>query len=112
MGSVTELLGMIPGVKKLFRGADLGGAEDELKRVEAIINSMTREERRNHHILNASRRKRIATGSGTSVSEVNRLLKQFDADQKGDEEARVRSDDAGPGPPGLFRTLRRAETSQ
>jgi signal recognition particle subunit SRP54 len=82
MGSVTELLGMIPGVKKMFRGADLGGAEDELKRVEAIIDSMTREERRNIHILNANRRKRIATGSGTSVSEVNRLLKQFTQTKK------------------------------
>jgi signal recognition particle subunit SRP54 len=82
MGSVTELLGMIPGVKKLFRGADLGGAEDELKRVEAIIDSMTREERRNIHILNANRRKRIASGSGTSVSEVNRLLKQFTQTKK------------------------------
>jgi signal recognition particle subunit SRP54 len=77
MGSVAELLGMIPGVKKLLRGADLSGAEDELKRVEAIIGSMTREERRDVHILNASRRKRIARGSGTSVAEVNRLLKQF-----------------------------------
>jgi signal recognition particle subunit SRP54 len=74
---VTELLGLIPGVKKLLRGADLSGAEGELKRVEAIIGSMTREERRNVHILNASRRKRIAQGSGTSVAEVNRLLKQF-----------------------------------
>ena len=82
MGSVTELLGMIPGVKKMFRGADLGGAEDELKRVEAIIDSMTREERRNIHILNANRRKRIAAGSGTSVSEVNRLLKQFTQTKK------------------------------
>ncbi len=82
MGSVTELLGMIPGVKKMFRGADLGGAEDEIKRVEAIIDSMTKEERRNVHILNANRRKRIATGSGTSVSEVNRLLKQFTQTKK------------------------------
>jgi len=82
MGSVTELLGMIPGVKKMFRGADLGDAEDELKRVEAIIDSMTREERRNIHILNANRRKRIASGSGTSVSEVNRLLKQFTQTKK------------------------------
>jgi signal recognition particle subunit SRP54 len=82
MGSVTELLGMIPGVKKLLRGADLGGAEDEVKRVEAIIDSMTREERRNIHILNANRRKRIAAGSGTSVSEVNRLLKQFTQTKK------------------------------
>jgi signal recognition particle subunit SRP54 len=77
MGAVTELLGMIPGVKKLLRGTDLSGAETELKRTEAIIDSMTRAERRNVNILNASRRKRIARGSGTSVAEVNRLIKQF-----------------------------------
>jgi signal recognition particle subunit SRP54 len=82
MGSVTELLGMIPGVKKLLRGADLSGAEDELKRVEAIIDSMTRAERQNVQILNASRRKRIAAGSGTSVAEVNRLIKQFTQTKK------------------------------
>ena len=82
MGSFTELLGMIPGVKKMLPGAALGDAEGELKRVEAIIDSMTREERRNIHILNANRRKRIATGSGTSVSEVNRLLKQFTQTKK------------------------------
>jgi hypothetical protein len=63
MGSVTELLGMIPGVKKLLKGADLSGAEGELKRVEAIIGSMTPQERRNYQILNASRRKRIAKGA-------------------------------------------------
>ncbi len=77
MGSMTELLGMIPGVKKMFKGVDLSEAEGELKKVEAIINSMTRQERRDHHILNANRRKRIAAGSGTSVSEVNKLIKQF-----------------------------------
>ena len=77
MGPVAELLGMIPGMKKLLRGADLSGAEGELKRVEAIINSMTRAERRNVHILNANRRKRIAQGSGTSIADVNRLVKQF-----------------------------------
>src|SRR5215470_10266924 len=82
MGTVTELLGMIPGVKKLLRGADLSGAEDELKRTEAIIDSMTRAERRNANILNASRRKRIARGSGTSVAEVNRLIKQFTQTKK------------------------------
>ena len=82
MGSVAELLGMIPGVKKLLRGADLSGAEGELKRVEAIIDSMTRAERRNVRILNASRCKRIAAGSGTSVSEVNRLVKQFTQTKK------------------------------
>jgi signal recognition particle subunit SRP54 len=73
---------MIPGMKKMLRGADLGDAEGELKRVEAIIDSMTKEERRNVHILNANRRKRIASGSGTSVSDVNRLLKQFTQTKK------------------------------
>ena len=82
MGTMTELLGMIPGVKKLLRGTDLSGAEGELKRTEAIINSMTRAERRNVQILNASRRKRIAQGSGTSVAEVNRLIKQFTQTKK------------------------------
>jgi signal recognition particle subunit SRP54 len=82
MGPVTELIGMIPGMKKLIKGADLSGAEDELKRVEAIIDSMTRSERQNVHILNASRRKRIAAGSGTSVSDVNRLIKQFTQTKK------------------------------
>jgi len=82
MGSVGELLGMIPGVKKLLRGTDLSGAEQELKRLEAIINSMTPSERRNVNILNANRRKRIARGSGTSVAEVNRLIKQFTQTKK------------------------------
>lgn len=77
MGPIAELLGMIPGLKKMLKGADLGDAEGELRRIEGIINSMTHEERDNHLVLNASRRKRIATGSGTSVAEVNRLLKQF-----------------------------------
>jgi len=77
MGSMAELLGMIPGMKKLLKGADLTGADGDLKRIEAIIDSMTLAERRNVHILNASRRKRIAAGSGTSVAEVNRLIKQF-----------------------------------
>jgi signal recognition particle subunit SRP54 len=82
MGPVTELLGMIPGMKKLLRGANLEGAEDELKRVEAIIDSMTRAERRNVNLLNASRRRRIARGSGTSVAEVNRVIKQFTQTRK------------------------------
>jgi signal recognition particle subunit SRP54 len=82
MGSMVDVLGMIPGVKKLFKGAELDGADDELKRIEAIINSMTKQERRNHLILNASRRKRIAAGSGTSVADVNRLIKQFEQTKK------------------------------
>jgi len=104
MGSMVELIGMIPGVKKLFKGAELDGAEGELKRIEAIINSMTKQERRNHLILNASRRKRIAAGSGTSVSEVNRLIKQFEQTRKvmkklGSAPQMMR----GMGLPGMFR---------
>jgi len=82
MGSMGELMAMIPGMKKLTKGMDMGDAEGELKRIEAIIGSMTRQERNNHLILNGSRRKRIADGSGTSVAEVNRFLKQFQQTKK------------------------------
>ena len=78
MGSLDQLLGMIPGVGKMLKGTkNLEAGEKEMVKVEAIINSMTREERRNHLILNGSRRKRIARGSGTSVQDVNRLVKQY-----------------------------------
>ncbi|NMC63712.1 MAG: signal recognition particle protein, partial [SAR324 cluster bacterium] len=77
MGSVTSLASMIPGMGKLMKEVDPEHAEKELKRVEAIILSMTPNERGNHAIINGSRRRRIAKGSGTSVEEVNRLLKQF-----------------------------------
>jgi signal recognition particle subunit SRP54 len=77
MGSVGSLLELIPGGKKLASQVDAEGAEKEMKRVEAIINSMTLQERRNPAILNGSRRRRIAQGSGTTVTDVNRLMKQF-----------------------------------
>ncbi len=77
LGSMGDLLGMIPGMKKLAGKMDPGVADSELKRIEAIINSMTKEERRNDAIINGSRRKRIAAGSGTNVAEVNRFLKQY-----------------------------------
>jgi signal recognition particle subunit SRP54 len=77
MGSLGELLDLVPGARKLTQKTDLGLAEKELKRVEAIINSMTLEERKNPAILNGSRRRRIAQGSGTTVTDVNRLIKQF-----------------------------------
>ncbi|MBF0176179.1 MAG: signal recognition particle protein [Magnetococcales bacterium] len=77
MGSMGDLIGMIPGVKQMLKGHDVSGADGQLKRVEAIIRSMTREERRKHQVINASRRRRIAKGSGTSVQEVNKVLKQF-----------------------------------
>jgi signal recognition particle subunit SRP54 len=77
MGSMESLLGMIPGLKKIKALKDMRPDDGEMKRVEAIINSMTRDERRDHTLLNASRRRRIAKGSGTSVAEVNALIKNF-----------------------------------
>jgi signal recognition particle subunit SRP54 len=77
MGSMGSLLELIPGGKKLASQVDADKAEKELHRVEAIINSMTLQERRSPAILNGSRRRRIAQGSGTTVTDVNRLMKQF-----------------------------------
>ena len=82
LGSITELLGMIPGVGKMTKDLEPGMAEGNMKRVEAIISSMTAQERRNPQVLNASRRRRIATGSGTTVQDVNQLVKQFRDMQK------------------------------
>ena len=77
MGPLESLLGMIPGMGSVKAMAENKPDERQLRRVEAIIGSMTPGERRNDAIINGSRRKRIAAGSGTSVDEVNRLLKQF-----------------------------------
>jgi signal recognition particle subunit SRP54 len=77
MGPLESILGMIPGLGDLKQLADNKPDEKQMGRVEAIICSMTPEERRNDRIINGSRRKRIAKGSGTTVEEVNRLLKQF-----------------------------------
>ena len=81
MGSITEMLKMIPGMGSKLSGVDID--EDKVKKAQAkncaIIQSMTRMERRNPDILNASRRRRIAAGSGTTVQEVNQLIKQFEA---------------------------------
>jgi signal recognition particle subunit SRP54 len=82
MGSIGELIGMIPGLKKMAGAADSDEARRELLRIQAIIDSMTIQERRNHLILNGRRRARIAAGSGTSVAEVNRFMKQFDQTRK------------------------------
>ena len=75
MGSMKDLVGMIPGAGKMMKDVDID--DDAFKGIEAIIYSMTPEERSNPTILNASRKKRIGKGSGTSVQEVNQLLKQF-----------------------------------
>jgi signal recognition particle subunit SRP54 len=77
LGSLEQILGMLPGMGKLKELKKLQVDEKEFVRMEAIINSMTRGERRNADIINAGRRKRIADGSGTSVQEVNRLLKSY-----------------------------------
>lgn len=82
MGSISSLAGMIPGMGKMMKQVDEGQAEAEMKRIESIILSMTKQERRNHNIVNGSRRKRIAVGSGTSVEDVNKLLKQFNEMKK------------------------------
>ena len=77
MGPFEQLLGMLPGMGNLKQLAQEKPDEKQLSRVEAIIDSMTPAERRNHQLINGSRRKRIARGSGTKVEDVNRLLKQF-----------------------------------
>ncbi len=75
MGNLKDLMGMIPGVGKAMKGLDID--DDSFKPVEAIIRSMTQEERSNPDIINGSRRKRIAAGSGSSIQQVNNLMKQF-----------------------------------
>ena len=82
MGPLDDLLSMIPGANKMKGLKNAQFDERQLAQVEAIVQSMTKEERQTPNIMNASRRKRIAKGSGTSVSQVNRLLKQFDEMKK------------------------------
>ncbi len=82
MGPLTQILGMIPGMDRMKNQIDQEEAEKRLKKVEAIIYSMTPKERQNPKILNASRRKRIASGSGVEVRDVNEVLKQFRDMQK------------------------------
>lgn len=80
MGNMKDLLGMIPGVGKAIRDIDI--SNDSFKQIEAIIQSMTFEEKENPAIINGSRRNRIARGSGTTIQDVNRLLKQFEEMRK------------------------------
>ena len=77
MGSLSDLMGMIPGMGKNKQLKNLKVDDRELIRIEAVINSMTKKERQKHSIINGSRRKRIAKGSGTSIQDVNRLLKNY-----------------------------------
>jgi len=80
MGNVKDLVGMIPGMGKAMKDVEID--DNAFKGIEAIIHSMTNEERENPHIINGSRKNRIAAGSGTSVTEVNQLIKQFDQTRK------------------------------
>ena len=80
MGNLKDLASMIPGVGKALKEIDID--DNAFKGIEAIIHSMTPAERTNPDLLNGSRRQRIAKGSGTTVQEVNRLLKQFDETRK------------------------------
>ncbi|CAI8180943.1 MAG: Signal recognition particle protein [Bacteroidia bacterium] len=80
MGNIKDLMGMIPGVGKAIKDVDIN--DDSFKGVEAIIHSMTAHERQNPNVLDGSRKKRIALGSGTSTAEVNKLIKQFDEMRK------------------------------
>src|SRR5690606_33307850 len=75
MGNMKDLMGMIPGAGKMLKNIDID--DDAFKGIEAIIHSMTPEERAQPKIINNSRKKRISKGSGTSIQEVNQLLKQF-----------------------------------
>ena len=80
MGPIQNLVGMLPGIPKELKNAEID--EKEIGRIEAIIRSMTAEERREPQIMNGSRRLRVAQGSGTTTNEVNQLLKQFKEMQK------------------------------
>jgi signal recognition particle subunit SRP54 len=80
MGSLKSLLGMIPGISNKIKDANID--DKELVKVESIIQSMTKKERANPKILNGGRRRRIARGSGNTIQDVNRLIKQFEEMQK------------------------------
>src|SRR5438105_3042626 len=82
MGPIGQLVGMIPGAGQMAGAAQTAVDNGELRRIEAIIDSMTAEERRHPELIKASRRRRIASGSGTSTADVNRLLKQFSEMQR------------------------------
>jgi len=80
MGNLKDLAGMIPGMGKAMKNLEI--EDDAFKYIEAIIQSMTKYEKENPAVINGSRRKRIAQGSGTSVTEVNKLIKQFSETRK------------------------------
>src|SRR5688500_18501000 len=82
MGPLEHILGMLPGMGNLKQVADQKPDERQLRRIEAIIGSMTPDERKHADLIDGSRRKRIARGSGTAVEDVHRVLKQFNEMQR------------------------------
>jgi signal recognition particle subunit SRP54 len=82
LGPISKILGMVPGMSELQRQIEPGMMEDQMKKIEAIIHSMTPQERRNPKLLNGSRKRRIAKGCGRNVQEINQLIKQFREMQK------------------------------
>ena len=82
MGGLASLMGMMPGMGGKMPEIDTDEAEKNMARIEAIINSMTPQERRNPNLLNPGRRNRIAKGAGVDIAEVNRLVKQFEQTKK------------------------------
>jgi signal recognition particle subunit SRP54 len=82
MGSLNQLVELVPGLSKLASNIPQEGEESHMQKIEAIILSMTSEERRNPDIVNGSRRRRIAQGSGTTTRDINQLISQFHQMQK------------------------------
>ncbi|MNJ56178.1 Signal recognition particle protein [compost metagenome] len=78
LGPIDQIMDMIPGMGKMKQMQDVKVDEKQMDRVEAIVHSMTKKEKQNPEMINHSRRKRIAAGSGTNLADVNRLIKQFD----------------------------------
>jgi signal recognition particle subunit SRP54 len=103
IGTLDSLFGMIPGLGKLKKLREAQPSPKEMKKIEAIIDSMTSEERFNHNIIDSSRRRRIANGSGTTVADVNQLIRNFNDVRKLMSQFTKRGDLAQ----GLFSLLRR-----
>jgi len=101
MGNVKDLMGMIPGMGKALKDVEID--DNSFKGIEAIIFSMTPYERENPAVINGTRRKRIALGSGTDIQDVNRLLKQFDETRK------MMKMVAGGGPRNMMKMMRNAK---
>ena len=82
IGSIKSIIGMIPGVSGKIKDEDLEKGEDKIIKIEAIINSMTKREREKPSVIDYSRKKRIASGSGTTIFDINQLLKQYNQMQE------------------------------